>query len=78
MSKGKAKLAAILLTFTGTFFLMVVLDDNIRLLFEHWFCFKIISLFIFLGCVFFGQIVNAKAKIINDNLKDDERIDSKA
>lgn len=65
----------IVLTFMGTFFLMVVLDDNIRLLFKHWFCIKILSLLLFLGCVFFGQIMNAKANIINENLKEDERID---
>ena len=63
------------LTMTGTMALAFVLDDSIRLLFEHWFIFKIISLWVFLGCVFFGQIVNAKANIINENLNNDERID---
>lgn len=63
------------LTMTGTMALAFVLDDSIRLLFEHWFIFKIISFWVFLGCVFFGQIVNAKANIINENLNNDERID---
>lgn len=75
MNKTVAKLLIIALTFAGVFFLMVVLDDNIRLLFKHWFCLKILSLLLFFGCVLFGQIVNAKANIINENLKDDERID---
>lgn len=75
MNKMVAKLLMIVLTFVGVFFLMVVLDDNIRLLIKHWFCLKILSLLLSLGCVFFGQIVNAKAYIINDNLKEDERID---
>ena len=63
------------LTMTGTMALAFVLDDSIRLLFEHWLIFKIISLWVFLGCVFFGQIVNVKANIINENLNNDERID---